>query len=64
MVRNVLCILSLLLFLFVGAGCQNEGPAEKAGKKIDNVIEEVKDKAEDVGDKAEDVVDKAEDKMD
>ena len=30
-------------------GCGNEGPAEKAGKKLDNAVEDVKEKVEDAG---------------
>jgi hypothetical protein len=36
---------------FALAGCEKEGPAEKAGKKIDKVIEKAGEKAEEAGDK-------------
>jgi hypothetical protein len=36
------------------AGCENEGPMERAGEKIDNAAEEAGDKMEDAGDKLED----------
>jgi hypothetical protein len=29
---------------FWGVGCKREGPVEKAGKQVDKVIEDVKDK--------------------
>lgn len=64
MFKKVLWITAILMFLFVAAGCENEGPAEKAGAQIDDAVEEVQDKAEDVADEAEDVMDEAEDKMD
>lgn len=52
----LLCLLALLVGAF---GCQNdEGPAEKAGKKIDQTMEEAGDKIEDMGDKIEDKLDK------
>ena len=62
----------LLLILFLGlsvAGMyacpdSNDGPAERAGEKIDDAAEDVGDKMEDVGDKAEDAADKAEDAVD
>ncbi len=40
---KVLTLLSLLSLAFVG--CQTEGPAEKAGKKIDESIQNLKEKA-------------------
>jgi hypothetical protein len=60
-------ILSVLLFGVVA--CEQKGPAEKAGEKIDNVAEKagekleddsdkVKDKLEEVGGKVEDATDK------
>lgn len=57
---NVLRTLSMLSLVAASLGiaaCAHRGPAEKAGKKVDDAIEEVKDKAEDVGDKLEDAVD-------
>jgi hypothetical protein len=50
------CVLGLLLAL---AGCP-EGRAEKAGRQVDDTIEDVQDTAEDVIDSAEDVVDDVE----
>lgn len=49
--------LCLLAFLAVGTGCENEGPAEKAGKQIDQAIEEAGDNLEEAGDKLEESVD-------
>lgn len=49
--------LCLVGFLAVGTGCEQEGPAEKAGKQIDQTIEEAGDAIEDAGDKIEDSVD-------
>ncbi len=58
----VLCLFSMLGFVY---GCQDDsGPAEKAGKKIDQMMEDADDKVEDVGDKVEDVGDKIEDSVD
>jgi hyperosmotically inducible protein len=45
-------LMIVALFLFLGlSGCDKEGPAEKAGEKIDQSVEEVKDAAEEAGDK-------------
>lgn len=40
----VLCISSFLAFAFIG--CNNEGPAEKAGKQFDQAVDSAKDKVE------------------
>jgi hypothetical protein len=31
----------------IGVGCEREGSVEKAGKKVDQAVEETKDKAKD-----------------
>ncbi|MDY0376743.1 MAG: hypothetical protein RBQ72_13570 [Desulfobacterium sp.] len=54
-------IKKMLVLMFVGFslllfGCEKEGPAESAGKKIDNAIENS-------GDKIGDVVEQAGDKI-
>ena len=50
------------------AACEKQGPAEKAGEKIDNAAEKMGDKIEDAtdkaGDKLEEAGDKIEDKTD
>lgn len=74
MLKRILCALCLAVVLAMGAGCESEGPAEKAGKQIDQTMEEMQDKAgdmaeeagdalEEAGDKAEEAADEAEDKM-
>jgi len=53
--RLKIFILSIFLaFTLVVAGCNNEGPAEKAGEKIDETVEDVGDAVEDAGDEIED----------
>jgi len=53
-----LSILSLCaVFMFVFASCEDEGPMEKAGKKVDKAIEKAGDKLEKAGDKAEEATD-------
>lgn len=53
----------VLLFAFGTAGvltaCDNDGPAEQAGEKIDNAVEHAGDKMEQAGDKIEDKADDA-----
>ncbi len=31
-------------FIFISAGCEEKGPAEKAGKEVDKAVDDVKDK--------------------
>lgn len=57
LLKKSVYILCLLAFMCAGYGCESEGPAEKAGKKIDQTIEEVADSVEDAGDKIEDAAD-------
>ena len=40
------------------AGCDDKGPAETAGEKIDNAVESAGEMVEDAGDKIEDATDK------
>lgn len=70
MTMKALKKLSLILFLGLAVAgmyaCpdSDEGPAERAGEKIDDAAEDVGDKMEDAGDKMEDAADKAEDAVD
>lgn len=41
------------------AACEQEGPAERAGKALDNAVEQAGDKIENAGDKAKDALDEA-----
>jgi hypothetical protein len=55
-------LLSLCLIpFFATVSCREKGPAEKSGEKIDEVIEDVKDKVDPAGpvEKAGEKVDKA-----
>ena len=46
------CAVSLMLFV----ACENEGPAEKAGEKLDEAIENTQDVLKDAGEKMKDAV--------
>lgn len=46
-------------FAFTLAACEQEGPAERAGKALDNAVEQAGDKIENAGDKAKDTLDEA-----
>ena len=41
-----LCIIAFCSFAFMG--CEKEGPAEKAGKKLDQAFDAAKDKVKEV----------------
>ncbi len=38
-------------------GCDNQGPAEKAGERIDEAVDDASDAVEDAGDEVEDAMD-------
>ncbi len=48
MTNKPLIILSALAF-FALAGCSEKGPAEQAGEKVDQAVENVRDAVEDAG---------------
>jgi hypothetical protein len=47
------------VFAVALAACEQEGPAERAGKALDNAVEQAGDKIENAGDKAKDALDEA-----
>ena len=53
------CAASLMLFV----ACENEGPAEKAGEKVDEAIEETQEKMEDAGEQVKDAVEEGGEKL-
>jgi hypothetical protein len=55
--KKLLTIMVLLLFVSAVTACESEGPAEKAGEKIDETVEKTTDKAEEA---AEAIKEKAE----
>jgi len=57
-------VLALLALACGGNDKPAEGPAERAGEKMDEAGEKVKEKADEAGDKMENAADKAEDKID
>ncbi|MGX5173147.1 hypothetical protein ACUR5C_03860 [Aliikangiella sp. IMCC44653] len=48
--------LSLVLVLFLSA-CEEQGPAEKAGEKVDEIAKDVGNEIEDACEKVKDTVD-------
>lgn len=47
LLNKTLMLMAAVVFIAGLYGCEKEGPAEKAGKKMDKVFEDVKDKVED-----------------
>jgi len=59
-------MLTLILFLITWiamAGCEQEGPAERAGAKVDEAVEDGKDRVEDAVERAGDSIEEAGDKI-
>ena len=53
-----LFLAALIAALSLGlAGCEKEGPMERAGEKLDEAAEEVKDAAEEAADEIKDATD-------
>jgi len=61
---KIFCIILMLAVVFALAACQDEGPAEKAGKKVDATTEKVGEKIESAGDAVVKGAEKAGDYMD
>lgn len=61
--KIILLAFCLMSMLAIVTGCQDEGPAEKAGKKVDQMIEKSGDMAKDLGNKVEEGVEDAKESM-
>jgi hypothetical protein len=44
--RKIIALAALTIFIFVAVGCEREGPAEKAGKKMDEFMKGVGEEVE------------------
>ncbi|MCB2218719.1 hypothetical protein [Desulfofustis glycolicus] len=62
-IPKILTLLLCLLALFVFTACESEGPAEQAGEKIDNAVEEAQEGLEEAGDAIEDTAEEAGEKI-
>lgn len=60
--RILVCAMALT-FLLAIAGCEEEGPAEKAGKRIDEAAEKAGEEIEEAGDEIEEAAEKAEEEL-
>lgn len=55
--KSVATVLAACLFALTLAACDDEGPAERAGKQIDNTVECAGEAVEDAGDRVRDNTD-------
>ncbi len=53
-VRNSIYVLLLAVLSLSFVGCEQKGPAERAGENIDEAVEELRDSGKDLGNKIED----------
>ncbi len=53
---RIFIMLLTMTTVFISA-CEKEGPAERAGEKVDEAVEEVGDEVEEAGDELDDAVD-------
>lgn len=62
MKKKHIAIVVILPFVFTASSCEKKGPAEEAGEKVDEVVEDVKDAvdpkgpAEKAGEKVDEVL--------
>jgi hypothetical protein len=61
--RSVLVAITALCVVMSVAGCEKEGPAERAGKKIDESVQRAGDDLERAGEKLDDAVREAGEKL-
>lgn len=59
-IMAVFCGIALVVSL---SACEKEGPAEKAGKKVDESMEKSQQMMEDAGEKTEEMVEEAGEKV-
>jgi len=53
----------VLMLSFALAACEKEGPAEKAGAKIDETVEQMSDSSDDLADEVDEAMDAAQEKV-
>ena len=60
---SVALLAALALALGTLAGCEQEGPAERAGEEVDEAVEEAGDTVEEAGEAIEETAEEAEEEM-
>ena len=52
-IKKMIVLIGFLAFLGIGTlGCEQKGPAEKAGEKVDETVEKAHEKMEEADEKA------------
>jgi hyperosmotically inducible periplasmic protein len=63
-IKKMIVLISLLAFLGIGTlGCEQKGPAEKAGEKVDEAAEQAGEKMEEAGEKAGELMEEGGEKL-
>ncbi len=59
-IKKMIVLIGLLAFLGIGTlGCEQKGPAEKAGEKVDEAVEKADEKMEEADEKAGELMEEA-----
>jgi len=61
--KNIALIICVLGLSLVFQACEQEGPAEKTGEKMDNMMEDTQKSLEEAGDKMGDMVEQGGEKL-
>lgn len=62
--KSISSILAVSALSFILVGCEKQGSAEKAGKQLDNAVEEASEKIEEAGKKLDNTMEEAGEKID
>jgi len=62
-VKKILALLCGLAFLAFFTACEDEGPMERTGKKVDEAVENTQEQMEEAGDKAQEQMEEVGDAM-
>ncbi|CCO23168.1 YtxH domain-containing protein [Maridesulfovibrio hydrothermalis] len=61
LIKKYIYVLCLVAFMAVAAGCESEGPGEKAGKQFDEALNKAKESMQDMSDQAKEAYDQMSD---
>jgi hypothetical protein len=62
MTSKLIMLLCLLALPFCGLACEEEGPMERAGERMDNTADEVGDDLEEAGEEVDEAIDDLDDR--
>lgn len=61
--KSISSLLAVSALFFILSGCEKQGSAEKAGKKIDSVVKEAGEKIKEAGEKLDNTVEESSEKV-